>query len=438
MRLPITVIAPTLMYRKAIWIILTTVAVLAISNYLTGAVFRAFRPSNSDFSELYVSSRLWRQGQNPYDPMIATAARQRVVGGTGSIFLINVPTSLVLAAPFTFLPWGRANFFFLMLGMAGLGATIFGLLRLRQASSFGLETAALIVVVLSFSPLRIAFQWGNIVLLVLPLSILTVVLAESHYDWQAGVLLGLACCLKPQIGVWLGVYYLVRRRFKIVVSSLMTSLLVAALFLLHPIPYRTLVACYQTNMQHWFAPGQPYGFTEGSVAAVLLRTQSVFYPLTHSVPASNWMANTLFLGGVAVWGILMWRSGKRIRASLAIAALWSLSFLSMYHSIPDVSILTIALCDVFPSSLRDWTKIQKLTFALLFLMMLPARSIFVFVDRHLGGPIIQSWWWNLFFVRHFAWLLVALSFALLQRMREASREKDGKNHHVDLQGCESV
>jgi|ERR1019366_7261775 hypothetical protein len=93
------------MYKKAIWLILSAVALMMVSNYLTLAILPAFNPSNSDFSELYASSWLWRQGQNPYDPVLATAARQHVVGGSAEIFLVNVPTALVLVAPFTLLPW---------------------------------------------------------------------------------------------------------------------------------------------------------------------------------------------------------------------------------------------------------------------------------------------------------------------------------------------
>lgn len=406
----------------AIWLILSAVAVTMVSNYLKGAILPSFKPSNSDFSELYASSCLWRQGQNPYDPALATAARQHVVGGSSDeIFLVNVPSALVVVAPFTFLPWGLANFLFLMLGTAGLAATAFVILRFQGRSSWGLETALLIVFLLSFSPLRIAFQWGNIVLLVLPLSILAILLAEYRRDWQAGLLLGLAVCLKPQIGVWLCVYYLVRRRLKILSSSLAIGLFIAALFFLHPVPYHSLMVSYRSNMQHWFGPEGPYGFM-GAMSSLTLRMQGIVYQLTHSASASIWIAQILFLSGAGTWGILVWRFGDRIPSSLAIAALLTLSFLSLYHSIPDASVLTLALCDAFPASLRRWTRTQKLICLVLCLMMLPGRSIFEFLRHHLNSSITTSWWWDVFFVRYFVWLLLVLGFTLLLRMREVQAE----------------
>ena len=409
--------------KNAILLILGAVALVILSNYVTGALLLAFRPSDSDFAELYSGSWLWRYGQNPYDPALATAARHQIVGGTAPIFLVNVPTSLVLVAPFTLLPWGWGNLTFLIIGMAGLAISIALILRLRGPSRPGLGTALLIVFILAFSPLRIAFQWGNVVILILPLSLLAIELAERARDWPAGLLIGLAFCLKPQIGLWLAVYYLLRGRFKIIASAAAVAVFIAALFFLHPIPLSTLVPSYRANMQHWFAPGGLYGFTEGSVTSVLLRTQGAFFRLTHSIAASNGMAHLLFVAGLVAWALLQWCAAQRIPPSLAIATIWSLSFLSLYHSLPDAAVLLIALCDVFPVSGQAWTRAQRLVCAVLFLIMLPQRSILVFLSRHVSASVATGVFWDLFVARYMVWLLVALSIALLLRMLDCQKNK---------------
>src|SRR6266516_3327802 len=117
------------MYRKAILLGLCAVTLVLASNYLRGAIFPAFNPSCSDFSYLYASSWVWLHGQNPYDSALATAVRERIVGGRDQIFLVNVPTALVLTSPFAVLPWGWANFAFLLLGTGGLLVTIRFILR---------------------------------------------------------------------------------------------------------------------------------------------------------------------------------------------------------------------------------------------------------------------------------------------------------------------
>ncbi len=404
------------MYRKAILLGLCAVTLALASNYLRGAILPAFNPSSSDFSELYASSWVWLHGQNPYDSSLATAARQGIVGGRDQIFLVNVPTALVLASPFAVLPWGWANFAFLLLGTGGLVVTTRFILRSTGDERSDVAVGFLVVFLLSFSPLRIAFQWGNIVLLVFPLAVLAIGLAQRTQDWQAGLLLGIVVCLKPQIGLWPALYYLIRGRFRLVSMSVAVGAAITAVFFLHPIRLQLLIESYRSNLQHWFGPGGPYGFTEGSVPSLLLRTQGILYQVTHSVTASSYLAQILFLSGAAAWFIAVWRGGNRIPAPLAIASLWSLSFLSFYHSIPDASVLTLSLYGALP--LRSWTRKQQLTYALLFLIMLPERSIFVFLHHHLNRSVTQSWWWDLFLARHFAWLLVGLSFALIMQMYE--------------------
>jgi hypothetical protein len=409
------------LYETTAWILLSALALIMLSNYLTGALLPAFQSSDSDFAELYASSWLWRQGGNPYDSSLATAALRQVAGGSRPVFLVNIPSSLVLVAPFTYLPWGWANFLFVVLGLAGLVVTILFVLRLQGPLRWGLDAMLSIVFILSFSPLRIAFQWGNVILLVLPLAILVMALAERKQDLQAGILLGLAVCLKPQIGFWLFVYYLLRTRFKIVGASLGTCLAVAAAFFLRPIPFSSLISSYRANMHYWFAPGGPYGITEGSVTWLALRTQTVFYWITHSPAAADWMANLLFLFGAAAWAIFILRRGSRIPSSLSISALWALSFVSLYHSLPDVSVFTLALGDAFPHSRTNWTRLQKSVCGLLFVMMLPERSIFLFLQHHVSKAIHTSWWWDLFLTRYLVWVVLALSLALLLRMREVQR-----------------
>jgi hypothetical protein len=401
----------------AFGILLCGITLVVLLNYLANVFLPTFRPSDSDFSELYASSWLWRHGQNPYNPALATPARQRITGGSAEIFLVHVPTTLVLVSPLTFLRWGWAHLLFLVVATAGLGITIFSMLQL-QRRTWGLATGALILFLIAFSPVRTAFQWGNIVLLAWPFAMCTIMFAEYRVDSQAGLFLGLTICLKPQIGIWLALYYLLRRRLRMLLSALAIGLFVIGLFFLHPIPSQQLFSFYLSNLHHWFAPGGSYGFTEGSAVPYVLRSQGIFFRISHHFLLSTFLSHTLFLIGLAAWAILVRRCGERIPPCLAVGALWALSFLSFYHSIPDLSILTILLCDAFPECGRSWSKMQKLVCAVLLIMMVPQRLIFVFLSRAMNPSVVRSWWWDLFIERYLVWLLLLLGFFSLLLMRE--------------------
>jgi hypothetical protein len=408
------------MRARAVILFLGLVGLLMVSDFVFRSIVPAFEPSKTDFSELYTSAWLWRHGQNPYDPSLATEAQTRVVGVSVQISPIYPLSTFALVSPFTFLDWGWANLVWLLLGLGGVAATIFLLLRLRGPCAWGLQTTAFITFLLSFDPLHQAFHLGNIALLVVPLSLWAVVLAEQEREEWAGLILGLAACLKPQIGVWILAYYLLRGRRRLLIAALAVAAIVTVILLLRPIPWLSAVNSYRANLQHWFAPGRPYGFTEGSLAFHVNITQVIIYRLSHSVLASNLIAHALFLTGVALWTVILWRARFCLPSSLGISSLLALSFLSLYHSVSDATILTLVLCWAFPSESQPWTRPRILTCVLLLLMMLPGHSLLMRLSPHLSPSVTTAWWWNLFVARYFVWLLLGLNVALLMGLSESA------------------
>jgi hypothetical protein len=149
--------------------------------------------------------------------------------------------------------------------------------------------------------------------------------------------------------------------------------------------------------------------------------QIILYQLLHSVLASSLIAHTIFVSGLAIWILLLWRTNFRISAPLAISSLLALSFLSLYHSVSDATILTLALCWAIPGEHQPWTRIKIVTCVLFLLMMLPGHSALMRLSPHIGASITMAWWWNLFVARYFVWLLLALSVVLLFGLWDSAR-----------------
>jgi hypothetical protein len=411
-----------------VYLLLGIVALLMVSDFLLRAIVPAFKPDKTDFSELYTSAWLWRHGQNFYNSSLVTAMQERLVGASLQVAPIYPPTTFALLSPFTFLPWGWANFVWLLLGLAGVAATIFLLWRLRRSRAWDLETMALVTFLLSFDPLHQAFHLGNVALLVVPLVFWAILLAQREQDWQAGLAIGIAASLKPQIGVWVLLYYLLRGRKQVFLGALAAGALVAAILLLQPVALFNAISDYRANRQYWFAPGRPYGFTEGALPFHVNIIQVILYPLLHSVFASNLIAYSLFVSGVAVWILMLRRTNFRIPAPLAISSLLALSFLSFYHSVSDATILTLALCWAIPAEHQSWTRIRIVTCVLFLLMMLPGHSALMRLSPHIGGSITTAWWWNLFVARYFVWLLLALNVVLLFGLWDSARSIHESGH----------
>lgn len=418
---------------RGAYVLLGIVALLMVSDFVLRGVVLAFEPRRTDFSEIYIGGWLWRHGENFYNSTLATATQERLVGASSiQCATLYPPTAFVLFSPISFLPWGWANFVWLLIGLAGVAATIFLLWRLGGSRTWNLGTMAFITFVLSFDPLHQAFHAGNMALLVVPLVFWAILLAERKQDWGAGLAIGIAACLKPQMGVWVLLYYVLRGRKRVFLGALATGACVAAILFLRPIPLFDAITGYRANVQYWFAPGRPVGFTPGAVPFHVNVIQVILYQLLHSVFASNLVAHSLFVSGLAVWIVMLWRARFRIPASLAIASLLGLSFVSIYHSVSDATILTLALGWAIPAEGQLWTRIKIAACVVFLLMMLPGHSALMRLSPYIAASITTAWWWNLFVARYFVWLLLALNVALLfglwesaQSIRESDYEKTG-------------
>ncbi len=137
-------------------------------------------------------------------------------------------------------------------------------------------------------------------LLVFPLALGAIVLSERGQDWWAGVTLGICVALKPQIGIWILLYYVLRSRKRIFYGALVALGAVAGILLLRPVPLLPTLSDYRANLQYWFAPGRPYGFSEGALAFHVNILQVIVYRLGHSVLAANLIAYALFVSGLAL------------------------------------------------------------------------------------------------------------------------------------------
>jgi len=409
--------------RSGAMVVLAAISLLMLSDFVLRGVALAFEPARTDFSEVYVGAWLWRHGGNFYDSALATATQQRLIGDSTVCATLYPPTTFALFAPFSYLSWGWANLIWLLIGLAGIGATIFFLWRLAKFKRLDLKAAIFVTFILSFSPLHQAFHLGNMALLAVPMVLGGIWLAETAREWPASVVLGLATCLKPQIGIWVLLYYLLRWRWRLIAGAGVTGLCAAALLLLHPISLSEAIAHYKANQWYWFAPGHPAGFTPGGFPYHVNMFQVILYQVVQSVAAANWIARILFAAGVVIWLVILWRAKFRVPAALAISSIIALSFVSMYHSVSDVTVLTLALCWVIPGESQSWDKVGIVVCAIFFLMMLPGHSALMRFSPHLPEAVTTSWWWLLFVSRYFVWLLFALNVALLAGLWGAAKSE---------------
>jgi hypothetical protein len=409
------------MDRRWLRALLGLIALLMLTDFVFRGIAPAMKGEKNDFAEVYVGAWMWRHGQNFYDADLTTATGGLLAHTHVKIALIYPPTAVVLIAPFTFLPWTWANILWMVIGLCAIFFSIVLLIGLAGLSAWEDRALVLGTFFLAFDPLHQAFHLGNVAVMVVPLCLLGICLAEKNSGLAAGVVLSIATALKPQLGFWVLAFYLLQLRRRVFFGAAIPALGLALAFFRYPLPLQTLIASYRSNLQYWFAPGRLYGFTEGALPFHVNETQVILYQVMHNARVANWLAYFLFGCGLVTWGFAMWRTRFRVSTPLAVSSLLALSFICLYHSVADVTVLTLALCWVLEGREKPADGSQRAACIVFLLLMLPGHSALMRLSPHLSPGITESFWWDFFVARYFVWLLAGLNIILLRALLQQPR-----------------
>jgi hypothetical protein len=249
--------------------------------------------------------------------------------------------------------------------------------------------------------------------------------ARARRNAMAGILLALAICLKPQLGLCLLFYYVVRRHWRIAGLAAMTTALVAiGAGLRLAWAGAVWLPTYRENAAAIFGSGAVADFGHGRSRFTMLNLQV----LLSSFLASRPLINALAIGcaGVlaATWFWLCIR--RRHHELLEIGAICVISLLPVYHQFYDAALL------VWPLS---WSMlivrrrpVVLLTMALIAPFLVPGAAVLDQLTERgwLPAALVDRWWWNALVMPHAVWALLVLSLLLLYVMSvqvQASRDK---------------
>ena len=208
--------------------------VLAAAIYfLVRGPWRAIH-ENGDFLTVFLAARCWVHGMNPYAPadlvVSARAAGAQVAGAqlSEAQFLLTpsvyFPPALLLLSPLAALPWTVAKAIWLF---CSLGASLWAVVALaRLAKGWPLAVWAFC---LSFAPLHTGIARGQPSVLVCALIAISIVTPQPYI---AGLLLGIAVCIKPQLSLGFLFLAIVLHQGRKLIAACTTGLVLSAAALL--------------------------------------------------------------------------------------------------------------------------------------------------------------------------------------------------------------
>jgi hypothetical protein len=390
---------------------------LMLGDFILGGILPSLKTARNDFSDPFVGSWLWTHGQNPYNSALVEATAERLTQSMLPVVPIYPLTAYVLVAPFSLLPWGWANFVWAVLSAAAVGLISWTLLRIAGFEASDTRAWLLVALVFGFTPLHRAIHTENAAIIVVAICILAVYLAGESQNLSAGILLAIATGVKPQLGFWILVFYLVQLRWTVVitgVSGFATLLVVACARF--PQSLRAVFLDYREDLHYWFGPGGPNDFTAGnSLRFQLVNLQVILWQWLQGRATANILAGAFFLLGLGVWTWTIVR-GRMRSPLLTLTALLALSFLSIYHSVTDASILLLGYAWVLGTADAQLKRTKWVVVLLLLGLSLPTHSFLLRLEPHLSRAATSSWWWTGIIAPCFIWNMLLLNVVLIAAM----------------------
>lgn len=414
--------------------------VLASAEFVVRGPVRFVRArSFNDFISPYIQTRAWMKGMDPYSPrnLVALwpADAEKAVFLTrdladGSLVMKRgiptayPPTSFVLLSTVAWLPWRVAYPVWLAISLLAYAATVFSLASIIGLRWLEWRTYLFLALALALAPFHTGLAAGSIVIVAVGACALAVWAAARQGSARAGILLGVAVALKPQIGLPFLVYYLLRGRWRILAPAVVVIAILAGAAIFYLASNHTpWVDCYRYDNKVLFASGSLGDFTERNPIRFGLINLQV---LTYLFLSDRGMANVLALviaGAMGVMWLMLLRRGGGRNELLDLSALTVLSLLPVYHRLYDASLL------IFPLawSLTAWSSrlgpLAKGILLLTLIFLVPGGSALEQLQHTNFNVALQhSWWWMRFVMTHQVWALLFLSVILLEAMRASAAE----------------
>jgi hypothetical protein len=382
----------------------------------------------SDVQSLYSGSHLLATGENPYDPdtLVSTARKAGYQLHGRLIYSVYPPPSILLMSVLTWLPWPAFVAAAAVLSMMLVILCGWMLGRAAKLSSQG--QLVLLALAMAFGPFHSAISVGNPGSLAVPLAGIGAALWVRERDTAAGILLGIACVLKPQVALILLLAMLLSRSWRAVVAAGLVGALISAVSVGWLLAEGTawwqdyLNAIRFWQLQGHFGAGsfeERFGVVSLDILAAEWVPVQWVRPLSISVSilVAGWMGRAI-------------RNGMRMRSAqlgsdslpdrlaiLSLAALFTL--LPVYHRYGDAGLLLIPIT----WCLQEWGN-PRARWALLLMapFWLPLPAILRTLGDRIPETLREAWFWNRIVMPHQIWLLLVLCVMLTGTLASAPRK----------------
>lgn len=207
-------------------IVLIVTRFLCYTGWLVYYFINHPEPPFWDFKWFYVASNLAHQNLSPFNVEVFTDSFCTLTNVCGSIPPFVYPPNIIPLIWFLgYFSIKNAFTIWTVLHLIAMGLLLWGANVLLESNSRAFRAICTISVALIYGVVR-DLQVGNLAIFIAVLIVWMFIFAKKHQDIAAGILLGIAVC-KPTLAVLFIPYFLLKRRFSLVVSCIVTAVVLA-------------------------------------------------------------------------------------------------------------------------------------------------------------------------------------------------------------------
>jgi hypothetical protein len=415
----------------SVWLLLLLLLAVGLEFFVRGPIrFLEASRGWTDISEVYLPSKAWVKGLNPYSPDVFVEQSLQATGNSPSKNDIRsyspYPlTSFVVIAPISVLPWWCARFIWGATLSLAVGAMIWSLASMGRLTSL-FHISLLAAFTLALAPLQTGIAVGNVSILAIALCCIAAFGASANWDLMAGISLALGACLKPQLGICFLIYYVLQKRFRIVFIACGLGIAVFVIGVCRlELSGISWIGDFFRNARRFASECLTADFTQQNPTRfTLLNLQVLCYSLSQNVLFARIMAPVATFILLAVW--LGFSLSKRYRPSelATLSTMAILSLLPVYHRNYDATLLVFPLCFILSKSKEQLCKLEYVMLVLMLPFAIPGPALLqkLAEDGRIPPHIVQGWWWNGMVMPHEIWALLFISILLLYNMIAKSTE----------------
>ena len=434
--------------------LLLLIAFFAVEFFVRGPVRFIREAAVNDFIPPFVQAKALVRGKDPYDPQEVLSLWPKDAAQPGFLSIDaaagaieardGIPSPyplscLAVLSPISGIPWRFAHLVVLAGNVLSSLLLIGILLSLSGLESSNPRSYVFLALALGLAPLQTALAVGNLIVPACTCGVAAMWCSTRNRHTLAGVLAGIATCLKPPVGVVFLVYAVVRRRWRLLlVGSFLSTVVTTAAVLWLWISGTPWVSAYLRNVKQMFAVGAINDFTGANPLRFhLLNLQMPMYRLTGSAVAADQITWSIVAILLLVWVWVVMRPHTHSEL-LELSAIATIALLPHYHRFVDGMLLALPLCWCFAVRDEHLKLVSRLVMFLLLPFLVPGSSLLTKLADARVFRVPATWWWDAVLVAHETWAVLAIGGVLLYAMTLSGLDERTLRDNAGSAACTTI